>query len=97
MASVTLSVSDDFKAEIKHFSWINWSNIAQTEMRKKDIFDGFIESGSITDEDWAFCDSIDWHPVDELPLKESFVKMLKLRLTEKPVKYGSVDKFFEGV
>ena len=97
MASVTLSVSDEFKAEIKSFSWVNWSNLAQVELRKKEIFERFIESGSITDEDWIFCDSVDWHPVDELPLKQWVVKELELRRKEKAVRYASVDTFFEDL
>ena len=97
MASVTLSVSDEFKLEIKHFSWINWSNIATEESLKKDIFERYIKTGMITDKDWEFCDKIDWHPVDELPLKESFVKELESRRKEKPLKYVSVDELFRDL
>ena len=95
MASLTMSASDEFKSEIAHFSWINWSNIAQEEFCKKEMFERFIASGSITDEDEKFCDSIDWHPVDELPLKESFIKEINARKKEQSVKYASVDKLFE--
>jgi hypothetical protein len=28
-------------------------------------------------EDQKFCDSIDWYPVDELPLKKEFVQRIK--------------------
>lgn len=44
---------------------------------KKDIFERYIKTGELSDEDWMFCERIDWHPVDELPLKESFVKELE--------------------
>ena len=44
---------------------------------KKRIFERYIKTGELSDEDWMFCERIDWHPVDELPLKESFVKELE--------------------
>ena len=47
------------------------------ELKKKDIFERYIKTGELSDEDWMFCERIDWHPVDELPLKESFVKELE--------------------
>jgi len=31
----------------------------------------------VTDKDWEFCEQIDWHPVDELPMKKSYIKELK--------------------
>ena len=35
------------------------------------------KTGTLTDEEWEFCDKIDWHPVDELPLKEEFIKKME--------------------
>jgi hypothetical protein len=95
MASITLSVSAEFKSEINHFSWVNWSNVAQEVLQKKEIFERFLKTGTITDQDWEFCDALDWHPVDELPLKESFVKEIQSRKKEKAVRYKSVDEFFD--
>ena len=83
MASLTLSVSEEFKNQLKSFMWVNWSEIAREEIIKKLVFENYIKTGSITDEEWEFCEKIDWHPVDELPLKKEFKKELERRNHEK--------------
>ena len=85
MVSITLSLSGKLKASLSHFSWVNWSEVAREEARKKEIFEGYIKTGKLSDEDWKFCDKIDWHPVDELPLKEEFVKKLEKARKEKSI------------
>ncbi len=85
MASLTLSISEDLKGELKELSWINWSDVAREEAFKKLISENYIKTGKITDEEWEFCDKIDWHPVDELPLKEEFVKRLQKAKKEKSI------------
>lgn len=96
MASLTLSVSDEFKNKLKEFLWVNWSEIAREEAMKKLIFENYIKTGSITDEEWEFCQKIDWHPVDELPLKEEFKKDLEVRKKEKSIKLKSVSEIFKN-
>jgi len=95
MASVTLSVNEEFKERIKQFLWINWSEIAREETKKKLIFENYMKTKEITEEDWKFCEKIDWHPVDELPLKEEFVEKLRKIKEEKSVKFKSVSEIFE--
>lgn len=97
MASLTLSVSDEFKNQLKTFMWVNWSEIAREETMKKLIFENYIETGSITDEEWKFCEKIDWHPVDELPLKEEFEKEVGRRKKEKSIKLKSVSELFKNI
>lgn len=97
MASVTLSVTDQFKEQLKHFQWVNWSEIAKEETRKKLIFERYMQTKEVSDEDWKFCEEIDWHPVDELPLKEEFVKKLNNIKKGKFKKYNSVDEFFKKI
>ncbi len=99
MASLTLSVSDDFKNRLKNFMWVNWSEIAREEAMKKLIFENYLKIGSITDEEWEFCEKFDWHPVDEFPLKEEFIKKLDKIKKEKGVKFKSITelkKIIEG-
>ena len=96
MASLTLSVSDEFKNQLKEFLWVNWSEIAREEAMKKLIFENYIKIGSITDEEWEFCDKINWHPVDELPLKEEFKKEMERRKKEKSIKLKSVSEIFKS-
>ncbi len=95
MASLTLSVSEDLKNQLKAFMWVNWSEIAREEVMKKLIFERYIKKGEISDADWEFCEKIDWHPVDELPLKESFKKEMERRRKGHLVKVNSVDEIFK--
>ena len=97
MTSLTLSVSDEFKNEIKEFLWINWSEIAREEAMKKLIFENYIKTGELTDEEWEFCEKIDWHPVDELPLKEEFKRKLEKIKKEKSIKLKSVSDIFKNI
>jgi hypothetical protein len=50
---------------------------AVVRLMKRDIFEEFIKTGQLSAEDQEFCDMIDWYPVDELPLREEYVKKLK--------------------
>jgi hypothetical protein len=95
MASVTLSVTDQFKEQLKHFQWVNWSEIAKEETRKKLIFEKYMRTREISDEDWRFCEEIDWHPVDELPIKPEYIEKLKKIKKEKSIKVSSVSDIFK--
>ena len=95
MASVTLSVTDQFKEQLKHFQWVNWSEIAKEETRKKVIFERYMQTREISDEDWKFCEEIDWHPVDELPIKPEYIEKLKKIKKEKSIKVSSVSDIFK--
>lgn len=97
MASITLSISDELKNQLKNFLWINWSEIAREESFKKLIFQNYLKTGNISDEEWLFCEKIDWHPVDELPLKEEFIKKLEKIKKGKSKRYASVDEFFSKI
>ncbi len=99
MASLTLSVSDEFKNKLKEFLWVNWSEIAREEVMKKLIFENYIKTGKITDKEWEFCEKIDWHPVDELPLKKEFIEKLKRIKKKKGIKFKNIadlKKIIEG-
>ena len=77
MPSIIAPVDSSFKDRIKLFPWVNWSELARESLAKRRIFEEFKKSRKLSKEDEQFCESIDWHPVDELPLKEEFVKRLK--------------------
>lgn len=96
MATVTLSISEEFKAELKSFPWVNWSEFAREEATKKMIFEKYVKTGELSDEDWAFCEKIDWHPVDELPLKKSYIKKIEAAKREKSVKVKSISDIFRS-
>ncbi len=62
---------------------------------KKLIFQKYLETGKISDEDGVFCDKIDWHPVDELPFKEEYIQKLKKAKKEKAIKVKSISDIFK--
>ena len=95
MASLTLSVTESMKNELKSFLWVNWSEIAREETVKKLVFENYLKTGSLSDDELAFCDKMDWHPVDELPLKEEFRKEMEKRRKEKNIRVKSVEDIFK--
>ena len=56
---------------------------ALIKLIKDDILERYKLTREVTDDDWEFCEKIDWHPVDELPPKKEHVEELKKRLKEK--------------
>ena len=95
MASLTLSLSDAFKDQLGKFLWVNWSEIAREEINKKLIFEHYLRTGSLLENEWEFCEKNDWHPVDELPLKESFKQEMARRKKEKSIHLKSVSELFK--
>jgi len=95
MVNVVLTVPDHVKNEITQFPWVNWSEVAREEVLRKEIFERYLKTGRLTDEDWEFCEKIDWHPVDELPLKDKFIERLKETEKGRFIKVESLDELFE--
>lgn len=68
---------------------------AVVKLMKQDILERYKKTREVTDEDWEFCEEIDWHPVDELPPKPEHIEELKKALKEKTGKiYNSTEEFF---
>ena len=98
MACITISLDKSDKMLLERFSWMNWSDVAREEANKKDIFERYLKTGEVTDEDWEFCERVDWHPVDELPEKEEFRKQIEEAKKEPRGKvYSSADEFFKDL
>jgi len=98
MACITVSVEKSFKERLERFPWINWSEIGREELLKRYIFDKYMKTGELTKEEEKFCEQIDWHPVDELPLKEEFIKNLNKTQRgphSKPIKPEQLKEWFE--
>ena len=58
MESVTLTISDDTKEELKKFSWVNWSDVAREKFIRKvkrlealEKFEKLLEKSEFTEED----------------------------------------------
>ena len=95
MVSITISLTDDVYEEIEKYSWINWSEVVRLNLIKREIFERYLKTRKITNEDWLFCEKMDWHPVDELPFKPEFIEKLKNAKKEPSIKLKSISDVFE--
>ncbi len=95
MQTVTITLPNEIKSEMQKFAWVNWSVIALKNLRMKMIFEEYMKTKKISKENQRFCEAIDWHPVDELPLKKSHIKEIQKALKGKFIRYDSVDELFK--
>lgn len=58
MESVTITIPDDVKEELKKFSWINWSEVAREKFIRKvkrlealEKFENLLEKSEFTEKD----------------------------------------------
>ncbi len=77
MAGITVPLEESFRHRMEAFPWVNWSEAGREDVIKRDIFERYLKTRKLSKEDEEFCERIDWHPVDELPLKKEFIEELK--------------------
>jgi len=101
--NVTLSLDKNLSQIITANKYIKWTEIARDairqkaiDIRKAEIFNKYVKKEELTKEDYNFIEEIDWHPVDELPLKKEFVKDMKKSDSEKRVAVKNVDDLFKA-
>jgi hypothetical protein len=100
MACITISVDKTFKERLSRFSWINWSEIGREELLKRYLFEKFMKTGELTKDEEKFCEQIDWHPVDDLPIKKEFVKKvseIRKGTYSKPIKSDQLKQWFKDL
>jgi hypothetical protein len=98
MPCITISVDKKFKERLSRFSWINWSEIGREELFKRYLFEKYIKTGELAKDEEKFCEKIDWHPVDELPIKKEFVKKvgeIRKSTYSKPIKPDQLKQWFK--
>ncbi len=83
MACITVPLKESFKERITVFPWVNWSEVGREEALKRGIFEKYLKTRKLSKEEEQFCENIDWHPVDELPMKEEYIEKLK-RISKEP-------------
>ena len=91
MACITITVEKSLKERLSKFPWVNWSEIGREEILKRYIFEKYLQTRKLSKEENEFCEKIDWHPVDELPLKEEFIKKMQKIRKEKHHKFSSIE------
>lgn len=77
MSTLTIPIDDELYERVQSFSWVKWSRVAQDGIRKRKILEIYIRDKTISEDDAEFCEMIDWHPVDELPIKQELIGKLK--------------------
>ena len=66
--------------------------------KEKDrIFEKFMKSKNLTKQELNFCEINDWHPVDELPLREDFTEKIKSIWKGKFQKYSSIEELRKDI
>jgi len=90
MANITLSMPENVRVQMDSYSEIRWSEVAKNailqkmvELRKLAILKKYVDKQELSEDDYRWMDKNDWHPVDEKPLKPSFIASLKASRKEK--------------
>ena len=91
MVSLTINIDDNTLKNIENLNWVNWSELAREEIKKKIVFEKYIKTKEVSSEDLKFCKDIDWHPVDELPLKKSFIDKMKIKQSYKKINMKDIN------
>lgn len=63
---------------------------------KKRIFESYKKTGKLNKKEQKYCEKVDWHPVDELPMKEEHIKEMKRRLKGPFIRINSIEELFRG-
>ena len=102
MSNVTLYLPDAVKHEMENRSEVKWSEVVRKailakliEIKKLELLKKYLEKEPFSDEDLAWMDENDWHPVDERQMQLDFVKEVEKRRKGKTVKAASLDEIFE--
>ncbi len=77
MSTLTIPIDDKLYDRVQSFSWVRWSKVVQDGIRKRKIREVYLREKSISEADVAFCEEVDWHPVDELPIRQEVIDKLK--------------------
>ena len=64
------------------------------EVFKREMFVKYLKNGELSDDDWEFCERVDWHPVDELPLRNGVIERMGEAENGKFVRLSSIDDLF---
>jgi len=95
--NMTLSLDKNLSQVVQANKYIKWTEVARDaikqkaiEIKKAEIFNKYVKKQELSEDEYNFLEEIDWHPVDEFPLKDSFVKELKRADNEKRIKLKSI-------
>ena len=64
---------------------------------KRRIYKKYLKTKKLTKKENEFCEKIDWHPVDELPLRKEFIRKMEKIGKGKFHKYTSIKKLRKDI
>lgn len=100
--NITLSVSGELEQAVRKNQQIKWTEVARNAMKeeaeklmKLQILQKYLERKPISEEEWAWMEKADWHPVDEKDYKERFVEDVLKACKGKTEKIKSIGEIFK--
>lgn len=100
--NLTMSLSGEEEQIVKGNRHIKWTEVARKAIReealklkKLQLLSRYLDKKPISAEEWRLMDKIDWHPVDEIELKDSFVKEILKASRGKSAKVKHIKELFE--
>ena len=99
--NLTMSISGELEQVLKENRHIKWTEIARSaikeealKMKKMGLLAKYLDKKPISGDEWRLMEKIDWHPVDEIELKESFVSQVLKAGREKSKRINSRNELF---
>jgi hypothetical protein len=97
--NITLSVSGETEEVVKKNRHIKWTEIAReaiadaAERQKKLlVLESYLDKKPISKKDWEWMEKNDWHPADEMELKQDFIEKMSNKKKQKIRKISSLDE-----
>ena len=95
MVSITFPLDDKVFSVMARFPWVNWSSVSKEGLTRKRIFNEFIKTGELSEEDEEFCERTGWDPLDEMKVRGEFIRELKEAEDEPMGKAMTLEEFNE--
>lgn len=99
--NLTMSISGEAEEIVKRNRQIKWTEIARAaikeealKLKKLEMLSKYLDKKPINRKDWQSMERLDWHPVDEIELKESFVSQVLKASREKSKRINSSNELF---
>ncbi len=99
--NLTMSITGEEEQVVKNNRHIKWTEIARKAIReeaiklkKLQLLSKYLDKKPISAEEWRLMDRIDWHPVDEIALRDDFARGVLGASREKARKISGVDGLF---
>ncbi len=97
-----MSISGETEQIVMSNKQIKWTEVARRAIReeaiklkKMELLAKYLDKKPITAQEWALMEKMDFHPVDEVELKDGFARHVLKARSQKGRKANSVKELFE--